>query len=71
MAVVIEQPSAMASEVAAGFSLSPYPDARVVTSMAEAEPLLSQRKVDGIVHFPADFARHKRIHHAFWLRPRS
>jgi ABC-2 type transport system permease protein len=57
MAVVIEQPSKMASEVAAGFQLSPYLDAHVVTSMAEAEPLMRERKVDGIVHFPADFAR--------------
>ncbi len=30
IAVVIEQPSAMASEVAAGFQLSPYFDARVM-----------------------------------------
>lgn len=57
LAVVIEQPSAMASEVAAGFQLSPYFDAQFVTSMAEAEDLMLERKVDGIVHFPADFAR--------------
>jgi ABC-2 type transport system permease protein len=57
MAVVIEQPSAMASEVAAGFQLSSYFDVRQTTSMAAAEQLLEEQKVDGIVHMRADFAR--------------
>ncbi len=57
MALVIEQPSAMASEVAAGFRLSPYFDAQAVTSMAEAEKLMRAHEVDGIVHLRDDFAR--------------
>ncbi len=57
MALVIEQPSAMANEVAAGFRLSPYFDARTVTSMAAAEQLMRAHEVDGIVHLRDDFAR--------------
>ncbi len=57
MALVIERPSAMASEVAAGFRLSPYFDAETVTSMAEAERLMRAHEVDGIVHLADDFAR--------------
>ena len=57
IALVIEQPSAMASEVAAGFRLSPYFDAQTVTSMAEAETLMRAHEVDGIVHLRDDFAR--------------
>ena len=57
MALVIERPSAMASEVAAGFRLSPYFDAQTVTSMAEAKQLMGAHAVDGIVHLRDDFAR--------------
>ncbi len=57
IALVIEQPSAMANEVAAGFRLSPYFDAQTVTSMAEAEKLMRAHEVDGIVHLRDDFAR--------------
>lgn len=57
VAVVVEQPSSEASEVAAGFQLSPYFEARLTRSMAEAEELMLAQKVDGIVHLPADFAR--------------
>jgi ABC-2 type transport system permease protein len=57
VALVIEQPSAMADEVAAGFALSPYFAAHVTRSMAEAEELMRERKVDGIVHLRGDFAR--------------
>ncbi len=57
IALVIERPSAMASEVAAGFRLSPYFDAQTVTSMAEAETLMRAHEVDGIVHLRDDFAR--------------
>ncbi len=57
VALVLEQPSSEASEVAAGFQLSPYFEARLTRSMAEAEELMLAQKVDGIVHLPADFAR--------------
>ena len=57
IALVIERPSAMASEVAAGFRLSPYFEAQTVTSMAEAEQLMRSHAVDGIVHMRGNFAR--------------
>jgi ABC-2 type transport system permease protein len=57
VAVVLEDPSPTASEFAAGFRLSPYFDATVITSMAEAEELMLERKVDGIVRLRPDFAR--------------
>jgi ABC-2 type transport system permease protein len=57
VALVIEQSSAPASEVAAGFRLSPYFDARPVKSMQEAEQLMLAHQVNGIVHMRADFAR--------------
>ncbi|MGH8021710.1 MAG: ABC transporter permease, partial [Opitutaceae bacterium] len=57
VAIVIENPSAEASELAAGFQLSPYFEARVVASMALATRLLRDREVDGIVRVPGDFAR--------------
>jgi ABC-2 type transport system permease protein len=57
VALVIEQPSAEAQEVAASFRLSPFFETRQTTSMVEAQELMLSRKVDGIVHLPADFAR--------------
>ena len=57
LAVVVEDSSAAAREIVAGFQLSPYFDARLMTSMAEAERAMRAREVDGIVRFPADFAR--------------
>src|SRR5437899_3075973 len=58
VAVVLEDPSPDAAEVAAGFQLSPYFDAQLLTSMPEAEQLMLDRKVDGIVRIRPDFARH-------------
>ena len=49
--------SPAAREIVAGFQLSPYFDARLMTSMAAAEGAMRAREVDGIVRFPADFAR--------------
>ena len=57
VAVVLENPSPAASELAAGFRLSPYFNATIITSMVEAEELMLQRKVDGIVRLRPDFAR--------------
>jgi ABC-2 type transport system permease protein len=57
VAVVLEQPSPDATALAAGFQLSPYFDARLFTSMRDAEALLLDRKVDGIVRIRPDFAR--------------
>jgi ABC-2 type transport system permease protein len=57
VAIVVEDPTPEASEVAASFELSPYFDARMMTSMARAEQLLLERKLDGIIRIRPDFAR--------------
>lgn len=57
VAVVLEAPSPAASELAASFRLSPYFNATIITSMREAEELMLERKVDGIVRLRPDFAR--------------
>jgi ABC-2 type transport system permease protein len=57
VAVVIENPAPLAMEAAAGFRLSPYFDAHFMTSMKEAEKLMLERKVDGIVRLRSNFSR--------------
>ena len=57
VAVVLEDPSPDAVDLASGFQLSPYFDAKLFTSMAEAEELMLARKVDGIIRIRPDFAR--------------
>src|SRR5438874_8387651 len=49
VAVVLEDPSPDAVELAVGFQLSPYFDALLTTSMRRAEELMAARQVDGIV----------------------
>jgi ABC-2 type transport system permease protein len=58
IAIVLEDPSPAATELAAGFRLSPYFKARLITSMPEAQELMSDRAIDGIVRIRPDFARH-------------
>ena len=58
VAVVREDPAPEASELEAGFTISSYFSARVVTSLPAAERLLQAGTVDGIVHIQADFSRH-------------
>jgi ABC-2 type transport system permease protein len=58
VAVVLEDPSPDAAEVAAGFQLSPYFDARLMTSMPRAREMLLDGEVDGIVRLRPDFSRH-------------
>jgi ABC-2 type transport system permease protein len=58
VALVLEDPSPDATELAAGFQLSPYFNARLLTSMPQAQELMRARKVDGIVRIRPDFARH-------------
>ncbi len=60
VAIVMEEPSPDATELAAGFSLSPYFDVRAVTSQAAAQELMLERRVDGIVYIREDFARDSR-----------
>lgn len=57
VAVVLEDRSPTATEVIAGLELSAYLSPVVVTSMHEAEQLMLERKVDGIVRVPEDFSR--------------
>jgi ABC-2 type transport system permease protein len=64
IAVVLEDPSPEAMEVAAGFQLSPYFDAQLLTSMLQAQQLMLARKVDGIVRIRPDFARHLALRDA-------
>lgn len=58
VAVVLEDTSPAASELAAGFRLSPYFAATITTSMPQAEELMLERRIDGIVRLRSDFARH-------------
>jgi ABC-2 type transport system permease protein len=57
VAVVLEDPSPDATELAAGFQLSPYFNTRVFAAMAPARELLLAREVDGIVRIRPDFSR--------------
>jgi ABC-2 type transport system permease protein len=56
-AIVLEQASPAAAELAGGFLLSPYFDAQLVASMPQARQMMLRREVDGIVRVRADFAR--------------
>ncbi len=55
--VVLEDTSPAASELAAGFRLSPYFSAEIMTSMPRAEELMLERRIDGIIRVRSDFAR--------------
>ncbi|HTL51177.1 MAG TPA: ABC transporter permease [Planctomycetota bacterium] len=57
VAVVLEDSSPDAQELAASFSGSPYFEARLMPRMREAEELMLDRQVDGIVRVPSDFSR--------------
>jgi ABC-2 type transport system permease protein len=57
VAIVLEQPSPQSQAVAQSFILSPYFDARIMTSLPAAESLMASRDVDGIVCIRPDFGR--------------
>ena len=57
VALVLEDASPATTELAAGFALSPYFEARLLTSMPRAQELMLQQKVDGIIRMRPDFAR--------------
>ncbi len=57
IAIVLEDPSPEAADLAAGFQLSRYFAPRLFTAMPEAEALMLAREVDGIVRIRPDFAR--------------
>jgi ABC-2 type transport system permease protein len=58
VAVVLEDPSPEAVELAAAFQLSPYFDTQLLVNMPRARKLMLEREVDGIVRVRPDFARH-------------
>ena len=57
VAVVLEDASPAASSLAAGFQLSPYFNAQVITAMPPARELMLDRQVDGIIRIRPDFSR--------------
>ncbi len=57
IAIVLEADSAPARDVAARFALSPYFAARQVKTMAEAQHMMLDRQVNGILRLPPDFGR--------------
>ena len=57
VALVLEDPSPAATDLAASFELSPYFDAARMSSMRDAEQRMLARKVDGIVRIRPDFSR--------------
>jgi ABC-2 type transport system permease protein len=61
VAIVLEDSSPAATELAAGFELSPYFDPELLTSMARAEELMLTRKLDGIIRVRPDFARNLNL----------
>lgn len=61
VAVVLEDPSPEATDLAASFQLSEYFDARMLTSMPRAQELMLAREVDGIVRIRPDFARNLNL----------
>jgi ABC-2 type transport system permease protein len=64
VAIVLEDPSPQAADVAAGFQLSPYFAAQVYTSMEPARERMLAREVDGIVRIRSDFARNLALGNA-------
>ncbi|WP_051614789.1 ABC transporter permease [Phyllobacterium sp. UNC302MFCol5.2] len=57
VAMVIEDSSAEARNAVSGFELSPYFQTHRVMTMAEAQRLLMNKTVNGIVRIPPQFAR--------------
>jgi ABC-2 type transport system permease protein len=57
MAVVLEDTSPIAVQAVSGLQLTPYISPVMLTSMHDAEALMAQRRVDGIVRVPGDFSR--------------
>lgn len=60
VALVAEQPSPDTTELQAGFLLSPYFDVRAVTSSAQAQELMLERKVDGLIYLRESYGRDTR-----------
>ncbi|MDM0113228.1 ABC transporter permease [Variovorax sp. J22R133] len=56
MAVVMEDSSPTAMQAVSGLQLTPYISPVMLASMKEAEALLREHKIDGIVRVPGDFS---------------
>lgn len=57
VALVLDDASPAAADLAAGFELSPYFESHALASMAQAQDSLQARDVDGIVRLRSDFSR--------------
>ncbi|MCP1652392.1 ABC transporter permease [Pseudomonas nitroreducens] len=57
VAIVLDDPSPIARDVAAGISRTEYLEPHLVRSYAEGEKLMRAREVDAVVQFPSDFTR--------------
>lgn len=64
VAIVMEDSAADAREIAAGFQLSPYFDPVMIPSMPQAEQLMIERKIGGIIRIRSDFSRRLAAGHA-------
>jgi ABC-2 type transport system permease protein len=61
VAIVMEDPSPDARDLAAAFRLSPYFDAHLMSAMPQARALMLAREVDGILRIRSDFSRNLAI----------
>jgi len=61
VAIVLEDASPDAMDLAASFQLSPYFDVELLTSMPRAQELMLARKIDGVVRIRSDFSRQLRL----------
>ncbi|QRY78011.1 ABC transporter permease [Pseudomonas sp. PDNC002] len=57
VAIVLDDPSPVARDVAAGISRTEYLEPHYVRSFAEGEALMRAREIDAVVQFPSDFTR--------------
>lgn len=57
VAIVMDDASPAAMDIVSGLYLSPYFSPVTLTSMHDAENLMLDRQIDGIVHLSADFSR--------------
>lgn len=60
-AVVLEDPSPDAADLASSFQLSRYFDGRLLVSMAEARQMMFDKEVDAIVRMRPDFSRRLQL----------
>lgn len=56
VAIVLDDSSPTAQHAVAGFYGSPYFSSTTVRSLQDGEALMNERKVDALVHLPADFS---------------